>query len=263
MNSTSAGPGPWSRSRWFVAILAVFIVQAGLLFAFHSRTPIVPPAPSPVPALGFGTGVEEILALNDPTLFLLPHREGFSGEAWLKTSRLEFQSVDWSERPRLLTWTGRPPGEDFGNSIQSNALTGFQPFTIPEPELEPEYSAAEPISTNSTFRLEGALKNRRLLTPFTLRSWPNKDLLANSVVQVQVDARGDIFSAVLLAPPASQRSDADLLALELATHARFEPVQPAGPGRIKSSAPELTAGTIIFEWQTLPLPATNAPGAGP
>jgi hypothetical protein len=261
MNATSAGPRPWSRSRWFISILLVFAGQIGLLLALRSRTPMVPPAPAPKLSISVATEPDEILALNDPTLFLLPHREGFSGEAWRKTPRLEFQPADWSERPRPLPWTGQPPGEDFAISIRSNAVTGFQPFAIPEPGPEPEYSPDEPMATNSTVRIEGALKERRLLTRFTLRSWPNKDLLTNSVVQVQVDARGDVFSAVLLAPPSDQRSAADRLALELAKRARFEPVQPVGPGRMKSSAPELMTGTIIFEWHSLPLPPTNSPAA--
>ena len=262
MNATSAGPRPWSRSRWFISILTVFAAQIGLLFALRSRTPMVPAPPTPKLSISVATEPDEILALNDPTLFLLPHREGFSGEAWRKTPRLEFQPADWSERPRLLPWTGPPPGEDFANSIRSNAVTAFQPFAIPEPGLEPGYSPEEPLATNSTVRIEGALKGRRLLTPFTLRSWPSKDLLTNSVVQVQVDARGDVFSAVLLAPPSVPRSDADKLALELAQRARFESVQPVGPGRMKSSAPELTTGTIVFEWQSLPMPPTNSPAPG-
>jgi hypothetical protein len=262
MNATSAGPRPWSRSRWFISILMVFAAQVGLLFALRSRTPMVPPAPAPALSISVATEPAEILALNDPTLFLLPHREGFSGEAWRKTPRLEFQPADWSERPRLLPWTGQPPGGDFAISIRSNAVTAFQAFAIPDPGLEPEYSPEDPLATNSTVRIEGALKERRLVAPFTLRSWPNKDLLTNSVVQVQVDARGDVFSAVLLAPPASPRSDADQLALNLVKKARFEPVQPVGPGRMKSSAPELTTGTIIFQWQSLPLPPTNSPAVG-
>jgi hypothetical protein len=193
-------------------------------------------------------------------MFILPHRLGFSGEAWLKVSRLDFQSADWSERPRLLARTGQRPGEDFKRSVRSNALAGFQPLAFPEPDPIPEYSAVSPIATTSKYHIEGPLKNRRLLTPLPLPSWTNTDLLTNSVVQIQVDARGETISAVLLA---SRRTDADKLAVDLARSARFEPVLPTGPGRSKSATLELTAGTIVFEWQTLPVPPTNATVAPP
>jgi hypothetical protein len=262
MNAASAGSSAWTRARWFVSISIVFVLQAGLLFAFYRRPQVVPPAPSPALSRSLAEGSDELLALNDPTFFILPHRLGFSGEAWIKVSRLEFQSADWSERPRLLAWTKQPPGEDFKQSVRSNALAGFQPLAFPEPDPMPEYSAVSPIATASTFRIEGPLKSRRLLTPLPLRSWTNADLLTNSVVQIQVDARGDTVSATLLAPAASHRTN-DLFALELARTARFEPVEPKGPGRTKSFAPELTPGTIIFEWQTLPVPPTNAAAVGP
>src|SRR5262249_12397276 len=134
-------------------------------------------------------------------------------------------------------------------------LAGFQPLTFPEPDPMPEYSAVSPIATASKFHIEGPLKNRRLLNPLPLPSWTNADLLTNSVVQIQVDPRGETISAVLLS---SRRTDADRLALDLARRARFEPILPVGPERSKTSALELTAGTIVFEWQTLPVPPTNA-----
>ena len=83
-----------------------------------------------------------------------------------------------------------------------------------------------------------------------MRAWESSELVSNSVVQVLVDAPGRIISAVLLTPGggATQRK-ADAQALELARVAQFEPVAAAA----------LSVGTIIFEWQTLPVPATNAP----
>lgn len=262
MNAAPAVPRPWSRSRWFVSISAVFLAQVGLLFAFYRHPVIAPPAHAPVLSRSLVEGPEELLALYDPTFSILPHREGFSGEAWLKASRLQFQSTDWSERPRLLPWIGQRPGLDFQQSVRSNALAGFQPLAIPEPEPLPAYSAASPIATSSKFRIGGPLKNRRLLVPPQLPAWTNADPLPNSIVQIEVNAQGDTISAVWLPSRASSQTDADKLAPRLARSVRFESVLPAGSGRSRSPSAELMTGTITFEWLTLPVPPTNAPAGG-
>jgi hypothetical protein len=75
-------------------------------------------------------------------------------------------------------------------------------------------------------------------------------------VQLLVNEAGDVVSAVLLPPDSGyaatdQYDQADQRALELARAARFAP------------APRLTMGRMIFNWHTVPPPATNAPAASP
>ena len=76
-------------------------------------------------------------------------------------------------------------------------------------------------------------------------------MIAPSKVQVLVDAAGDVVSAVLFPPEnrgAPVQSDlANQRALELARAARFAP------------SSRLTVGQMIFNWRTVPPPATNAP----
>jgi len=78
------------------------------------------------------------------------------------------------------------------------------------------------------------------------------DLLTNTVVQVLVDADGNVVSPALL-PPGSGDSRADQRALEVARTARFQP--------LRGSSPALTVGVLVFEWRTVAL--TNAPASNP
>jgi hypothetical protein len=91
--------------------------------------------------------------------------------------------------------------------------------------------------------------------------------LTNSVVRALVNAAGEVVSVILLRPgggamDASQR-DADQLALDLAKTLRFEPVPRDGADPALNPAVGLSWGRIIFEWHTVPPPATNAPATTP
>ena len=87
------------------------------------------------------------------------------------------------------------------------------------------------------------------MRPPHLPSWPASDLLTNSVVQVWVDADGQSLSPALLLPGSGSR-EADQLAIKLSRTARFAP--------LPSNRAELTPGTLIFEWHTVP-PTNSIP----
>jgi TonB family protein len=98
------------------------------------------------------------------------------------------------------------------------------------------------------------LAQRRLLTSTELPTWESNELAGSSAVQVLVDAAGRVISAVLLASSTgAKQPDADAHALALAQAARFESITDETP----------MLGTLLFDWQLLPLPATNAPAALP
>jgi len=257
---TSPREGRWSRRRWVVLIGLVFAAQAGLMFAFRDRQPVVPRQPARVPMLRLATESSELLALTDPTLFALPHREGFSGAAWLTNPPPDSPTNAWTEPVRWLPPPVEQLGAEFRSFIQTNAFESLQIVAMSEPApIIPELFPVEPPSTRSTLRIGGDLARRRLITPLVLPSWTNTDLLTNSVVQLLVDARGNVISAALL-PPGSGLTAADTNALALANSARFESIEPAGPDRAQHPAPLATFGTMIFEWQTM---LTNAPPAAP
>jgi hypothetical protein len=108
------------------------------------------------------------------------------------------------------------------------------------------------LAQNSTLRVEGELAQRQLPSQINLTNWPYANVIAPSKVQVLVDAAGNVVSTVLLPPDsgftaADQYEKADQRALELARAARFAP------------SSHLTVGRMIFNWHTVPPPATNAP----
>src|SRR5207245_8560915 len=73
-------PEVWSARRWVGAVLLVFVLQLGAIFWLIDRTPVRVRQAASGPRLRLaGPGSAELLALEDPTLFALPHRLGFSG----------------------------------------------------------------------------------------------------------------------------------------------------------------------------------------
>lgn len=255
-------PRPWSRRRWWTVIVLVFTLHVGLIFAFSERKPIVPQRLVQVPRLRLVAEQSELLALGDPTLFALPHPRGFAAPAWLPIPRVEFDPFKWTESPRYLTLPVEQLGATFLQFMQTNTFAQFESETLPAPELSlPEFPPLFTPPTRSGLSVRGNLAQRRLLNPPELSSWPAADLLTNSVVRVQVDAAGNVFSLTLV-PPGSGSKPADRRALELTRGLRFAPLSP--PAIIAADpVGQLTSGTLVFEWHTVPLPPTNAPVIAP
>lgn len=253
MNTPGIEPTRWSRRRWWTLIALVFTAHLGLIFALGDRKPVTPRPPAPAPMLRLAAESDELLALNDPTLFALPHRKGFAGTTWLQFTNVNFQPFRWTEPPRLLLLPVEKLGGTFAQFMQTNQLAPFELEIKPASELTmpmtPEVGPV--IALRSTLRMVGGLANRRLLAPPELPSQPATDLLTNSVAQVLVSADGNVISSTLLARSGSEK--ADLFALATARGARFEPWRNGGT--------KLSVGTMIFEWHTVPM--TNAPTATP
>ncbi len=114
----------------------------------------------------------------------------------------------------------------------------------------------------SALRIQGELARRRLLAPLDLPPQTNNDVLGDSVVQVLVDADGNVLSATLL-PPGSGLATADKDALNFAKSARFEPLNREGPASSVNSGTNLTLGDMVFQWQTMPPPVTNSTATTP
>lgn len=254
--------GSWTRHRWWLLIALVFLAHIGLIFAFGERGPILPRRSESMPQIRLVTRPSELVALNDPTLFALPHPKGFAAATWLQIPQVEFPAFWWTESPRWLALSVEQLSDTFLHFMQTNRFARFELEALPAPELTmPETPPNIALTAQSLLRVDGDLRQRRLLNPAQLRSWPSAELLTNSVVQVLVDAGGNVFSPILV-PPGSGSKDADQWALNFARTARFAPqAQPA----IISPNPvgQLTQGALIFQWHTEPLPPTNAPSAKP
>jgi hypothetical protein len=253
MNAAPVETQLWSRRKWIVTIGAVLAIQTLLILALENRSPITPRKIVSAPLIHLGQHVSLWpLALNDPTLFVLPHREAFSGGAWLNHfPSLNYQPSPWTEPPRLLALSPESLGANFKEFIAANPSPQFQNI----PTIEPPETIATvfptPVSpAQSLVRLAGELATRRLLTPPQLQPQQSSDVLTNTIVQLLVDARGNTISAALL--QSCGLADADNRAMQLAKSARFAPEPNA-----------LTLGTMIFQWATLPPAITNSPSEIP
>jgi hypothetical protein len=266
MNAASAEPHPaelagtkppgkrwWAHSRWLLLVAIVFAVHVALLFAFGGRKPLVPRAVTDVPKLKLMGAAGEWLALNDPTLFALPHRADFAAAFRRQTVVGEQPTFYWTEPPRWLRLSPDELGLVFNQFMQTNRFAGFELELKPPPQFSSPVLPPEPVRVqNSTLRIEGELAKRQLPGQINLTNWPYAGEIAPSQVQVLVDAAGNVVSTVLLPPAdgftaADQYDQADQRALELARAMRFTP------------APHLTIGRLIFNWCTVPPPPTNAP----
>jgi len=260
MTSASVETGGSRLSHWLVLSALVFFVQVGLIVCFSNRSPRRPRPPAPAPTFQLmANGPGELLSLHDPTLFALPHRQSFSGPAWLRISPMRFRSFDWSDPTNWLSVPVLELGAVFSRFIETNR---FEPWQIPaDPEPQLTLPDAQPVTAShdrSAVRLEGGLAKRRLLTPITLPPQTHTDLLNNSVVRVLVDGEGRPVSATLLLPGSGSKL-ADQLALEQTKAARFDSVSKSGPGRHENPLANVTWGDLVFRWQTLPIASTNAP----
>jgi hypothetical protein len=261
MKSEPLEPTRWSRRVWAYAVGAAFVLQAGLLFCFGRRELSPPERPSfgtaiYLPANPPDASITNSVGIDDPTLLALPSLRGFSGEAWLKFPTLGYQSMEPPESTNWLHLEEHTLGAAFSQFVASNRAAPRLIADKPLPPLvryEPNFPN-EPVATQSRLRVEGQIATRALLSPPALPSWPNGEILSNTVVQVAVDPGGMTFSPVLLSH--SGLKEADLLALNWAGHARFRPLPREM--RIRDGAGSLTWGKLVFQWHTLPLPQTNS-----
>ena len=250
---------PWSRRRWWWLVLLFFGTQVTVVYWLGERGPVKQRPAAPEQTLRFLPTVPgEWLALNDPTLFALPHRQGFSASAWLNLPELAAPRFAWTEDPRWLSWPeftaggfdSAPAGRGPGGEVR---IPSLPPSDLPLAELPPTL----PLTVRSRLRLEGPLAARSLLTPFQLSDPTNSDILTNTVIQMVVDALGRPRSFTLLGSSGLPR--ADEAALGFARTARFAPLPGAEtePDTSPASLARLAWGTLSFDWHTLPLPPTN------
>lgn len=204
--------------------------------------------------------VNEFPLLRDPTVFALPHRQGFSAGAWLHSEPLEYRWEDWTEAPPWLALDTAQLGRTFSEHVAANATPPLLIADKPISRLigSDLFVTNQPVASRSELSIEGELQQVPLLRPLALRSWEHNDILSNSVVQLLVNEDGATVSATLLQGCGSP--EADQAAMGLATAAAF---QPRWRRERAADWGELAAGRLIFRWHTLPRTATNTLSAGP
>lgn len=256
MTLASAQPKRGWPLRWWIVVLLMFAAQLALVgwLGEKEMQPSAVAAPGPVLQLA-GENSGEFLALADPTLFALPHRQGFSGPAWLSVRAQEIRPFAWTEPPEFLELH---PEQLAGSAVMPADSHSFeaasQPADFP-PELLLSISNERQLFPARSALVQAAgLQNRLLRTPIELPSWPHAELLSNTVVQVLVDSEGTALCATLLGAGCGLK-EADDYAVRQAAAARFAPA----PHHPDDASPlmGLTWGEMVFKWHTLP--ATNSP----
>jgi len=240
----------WSRQRWLISVALIFAAQVALVFALGEKHFPSARAVGRVPQLILADRASETMALDDPTLFALPHANDFASVAWT--------NILFAKQPAPPGELRSPGAENLGADFIGFMRTN--PFAAPRLDFKPGPKLSEPLlsllpafASISTLQIEGELAQRKWLNSVSPTNWAYADVIAPSRVQVLVDADGHVVSAVLLPPdnPGDVRDAvADKHALELARAAQFEP------------ASHLTVGRLIFNWHTVPT-ATNLPAAAP
>jgi len=238
-----------------VSIVA-FAVQVGLIYWTSDRKPYHPRTAIERPAVQLAAlAHNELLALNDPTIFSRAHAEGFSGPAWLSI-RVDLNDTDTNAAPQQwLALASVQLGENFRDYIRTNSTATLPLAFRPHPELT--QLGAIPASTMATasfVELKDALAARSLATPLPLPSQTNADILQTSEVQLLVDSEGNSISAVLL--KSSGLKTADQFAVRLALNAQFKPAHNA-PSSNSDESNKSVLGRMIFHWYTVPAPAST------
>lgn len=256
----SKGGLEWSRQRWFWTIVFLLCFQVALVF-FLSRYEIsdrnvaVPSLRIRLsPEIGDRTNPLGLQSSSDPTLFALVHPMNFSGSAWLKAAELPYTPSNRIEPP---TWL-RPDPRGFGDEFAGYVRSTFPRFLRkPDEPNAPvlQGSAGGPLTVGrANLTKEGDLADRRLISRLPLPASVPEQILANCVVSVVVDARGETLSAVLLNSSGSNTADQDVLGF--ASSARFAPVSEEASD-FPSGRPPFAYGTLVFRW----LAARSAPSA--
>ena len=168
-----------------------------------------------------------------------------------------FRPQKWTEEPQWLDVPSNELVASFTDNVQTNTFAGVHfEFNLPPPLTVPAVNQESPFDTNSTLQVVGEVARRDMLGQMNLPLWPYADVIAPSVVQVLVDAAGNVVSAVLLSPENfSEQSpvrnpDADQFAVRLARTARFAPLAPDAASLSSDSAgvKHLAVGRLVFNW---------------
>jgi len=236
----------WPRRKLLFFIALAAVAHLGFVFIFGTKKQILPRAVGPVPHLQLAVSGDELIALADPTLFVLPHADDFVTAFWARTPAVPANSFRWTEPAQFLPLAADSLGAAFRGFMQTNLFAETPLELKPELKLtEVTLPSAGALPQATTLEISGDLAQRRRLNTIPLPSLPYPDVIAPSKVQALVDTAGNVASVVLL--ESSAYNSADQQALQLAGKLRFAP------------AAQVMFGEITFNWHTVPMTATNAP----
>lgn len=244
---------PWSRRKWLALIIFSFAVHLVLIWLFGER-----PRPTSGAPLPFQMAMSELgghLAaartdFDDPVLFALPSRRGFSASGWLHHPLPNHFFHEWQDEQRWLALPTGQLGASFVQYVRSATEHPPPPSEKAQPILAMSTTDVTPdwLPGQSRVRMEGVLRSRLLHPLPTAPPWPNRDILAPSVAELLVDEKGRILTAVVIRESGNPVADARILTM--IRDLSFASA-PLGSG--------LAMGQFIVDWITVPV--TNSPAA--
>jgi hypothetical protein len=259
MNSAALQPPNWNRHRWLILFPLIFLAQVALIYFLGNRGES--PAAVSISKASVQlftqpiteTQFSETFLADDPTLFAAANLHGFSGEAWLKIPRRNYDLSEQIEAPFWLALNPQQLGNSLAQFVRTNALAPVPIVESAAPKVfaSPILDLSENAKTNSQFHIEGDLVSRRLIEWPELKPWANSEILSNTVAQIAVNQGGVVVAARLLSR--SGLPEADRAGLALARELRFAP----------SGKADAMWGKLIFDWQTVPTVTENSTNGSP
>ena len=252
----------WSRHVWFWGFVFVFLSHAFAIFWLAERENFSPSWQQPTAFLYLSgdPGMDDLLtqhaAVRDPTLFALPHVDGFSGKAWLNFQPAKLRLSNWTAPPEWLSLSVSDLGKSLDDYVATNRPAEDQLLaSLRDPQTAEVRLPDRPLLTNSTVRVQGLPERGVAFSPPLPTVFTN-DVLASTVVAIAVNEDGIVESAAVARESGAKGVDAH--ALHLARAFMFNPA-PRSAGKASPAF-----GQLIFTWNTAPatntavVPATSA-----
>ncbi len=259
MMTTASESRAWSPLRWVVVIAVLYGGQMALFFVLgRQRVAVAPPT---MPALAVhipSYRYVNIPGVDRPTLLVTENPAGFS--KLFPESEKSGRAAGWSAQPDgVLSRPVTPPGGDLTNIPKNGFSTAKSVVDRPKPSMDSVVVTDETIAASS-FVVEGELASRRLLPNRRQADPVSATALSNTVVQIHVDAQGRVFDLPVILFPADKSGSAvaDAEAIATARALKFAPATGGSGSGTSGRQDDLTRGTVVFQWRTVPPPATNA-----
>ncbi|MSU62627.1 MAG: hypothetical protein EXS31_09545 [Pedosphaera sp.] len=248
----------WSRWRWGMVVMLIAGLQVGGLFVFARRGhQWTEPSPRPRSVRFGGNEMEgsrfgELVALNDPTVFVDPQGRGFSDFRWQAQPTIGYQITNRTEPYLWLAAEQRFLGDDFANHIAGNMqLTATLSRKLPPPFATFEAKPAG-FPARALVMVEGGLSGWQLAggpPPTNVSS----ALLTNTVIRLLVNQKGIPISASMMLSSGS--ATADQSAIEFVRRVRL--LRPGQDDARKNATESLVFGQLVFQWFPLTPIVTN------
>ncbi len=246
LSSRDSASTETQRSRLFLWITVLFSAQLALVFCLGTKKKNISRPAINVPQFTLTAPNNELIALGNPTLFVLPQARDFSTKNWMPIPAPQPPSFRWQEPPRWLRLDSGNLGMALNDYLQTNAAAETPLNFKSEPQLDFTDTTLETFfPTNSSWQVHGALAKRKLTATFIIPNLSLNEVIEPSRVQLLVAPDGSVISVVLLTT--SGNAEADSYALQLTRKLQFAP------------ADQLTFGEITFKWHTEPLESSGSP----